>query len=126
MRIIINTSSMIPIYEQIADCVKKLIVSGELQSGDALPSVRQLAQELKISALTVKKAYDRLEEEGFAETIHGKGTQVSCGNLEMLREQRAREAEDALSRAVERAKAGGLTAEEIRELFELIMEEQSE
>ncbi len=126
VRIIINTSSMIPIYEQIADCVKKLIVSGELQSGDALPSVRQLAQELRISALTVKKAYDRLEEEGFAETIHGKGTQVSCGNLEMLREQRAREAEDALSRAVERAQAGGLTAEEIRELFELIMEEQSE
>ena len=73
MKIIINSSSMVPIYEQIVDQVKAQIISGELKEDDNLPSVRTLSKELRISALTVKKAYDSLEQEGFTVTIHGKG-----------------------------------------------------
>ena len=76
MRIIINSSSMVPIYEQITDQIKTLIRGGELKENDNLPSVRALSKDLRISALTVKKAYDSLEEEGFAVTVHGKGTYV--------------------------------------------------
>ena len=74
MKIIINTSSMVPIYEQIIDQIKTLIRNGDLKENDQLPSVRTLSKELRISALTVKKAYDILENEGFTITIHGKGT----------------------------------------------------
>ena len=82
MKIIINSSSMVPIYEQIMDQIKSLITGGDLKQNDALPSVRTLAKELKISALTVKKAYDNLEQEGFTVTIHGKGTYVAASNKE--------------------------------------------
>lgn len=80
MNIIINGSLMVPIYEQIVDQIKALIRSGELQENDNLPSVRALSKELKISALTVKKAYDALESEGFTVTVHGKGTYVAATN----------------------------------------------
>ena len=80
MNIIINTSLMVPIYEQIVDQIKKLIRNGELKENDNLPSVRTLSKELKISALTVKKAYDNLESEGFTVTVHGKGTYVAATN----------------------------------------------
>ena len=83
MKIIINSSIMVPIYEQIVDQIKMLIRNGELKGNDILPSVRVLSKELKISALTVKKAYDSLEEEGFAVTVHGKGTYV-CNNDELF------------------------------------------
>ena len=88
MRIIINSSSMVPIYEQIRDQVKAMIRSGELKENDILPSVRTLSKELKISALTVKKAYDSLEAEGFTATVHGKGTYVTAVNKELLLEER--------------------------------------
>ena len=84
MKIIINHSSMVPIYEQIVDQIKTLIRDGELKENDNLPSVRSLAKELKISALTVKKAYDNLEAEGFTVTIHGKGTYVAAANAELF------------------------------------------
>ena len=87
MKIIINHSSMIPIYEQIVNQIKNQIVKGELQNHDALPSVRLLSKELKISALTVKKAYDYLEEEGFTSTIHGKGTYVKVQNVQLIYEE---------------------------------------
>ena len=87
MKIIINHSSMVPIYEQIVDQIKTLIRDGELKENDNLPSVRSLAKELKISALTVKKAYDNLEAEGFTVTIHGKGTYVAAANAELLLEE---------------------------------------
>ncbi len=77
MKIIINTSLMVPIYEQIVDQIKTLIRNGELKENDILPSVRTLSKDLKISALTVKKAYDSLESEGFTVTVHGKGTYVA-------------------------------------------------
>ena len=86
MRIIINHSSMIPIYEQIVDQIKKQINNHTLKENDALPSVRSLAKELQISALTVKKAYDFLENEGLTKTIHGKGTFVLAVNKDLLEE----------------------------------------
>ena len=84
MKIIIQSTSMTPIYEQIVDQIKTMIQKGELKENDMLPSVRSLAKELKISALTVKKAYDHLEEEGFTITVHGKGTFVLAINQDFV------------------------------------------
>ncbi|MGN0415806.1 MAG: GntR family transcriptional regulator [Agathobacter sp.] len=123
MHIIINHSSMVPIYEQIMDQVKAAITSGELKADTALPSVRNLARELKISALTVKKAYDFLEEEGFTVTVQGKGTYVAAGNRERIKEEQRRLLETELEEAVERGRSSGISDEEIREIFRFIMEE---
>lgn len=123
MHIIINNSSMIPIYEQITNYIKKEIADGTLEADTPLPSVRKLAGDLKISALTVKKAYDHLEEEGFVTTIHGKGTFISSQNKPLVREMQCREIENELSSTVEKAHQYGLTNEEIKELFDIIMEE---
>ena len=102
MNIIINNSSMIPIYEQIVDQIKNEIISGELQENDILPSVRSLAKTLKISALTVKKAYDQLEDEGFTTTIHGKGTFVKAANKELLLEEQKKDVEVSLEMAIQK------------------------
>ena len=123
MKIIINSSSMVPIYEQIMDQIKAKITAGDLKENDALPSVRTLAKELKISALTVKKAYDNLEQEGYTVTVHGKGTYVAAANTERMKEEQRREVEEDLDNAVQKGRRCGLTDEEIRELFELIMED---
>ncbi|MCC2254855.1 GntR family transcriptional regulator [Ruminococcus sp. CLA-AA-H200] len=123
MKIIINSSSMVPIYEQIMDQIKALITAGDLKENDILPSVRTLAKDLKISALTVKKAYDNLEQEGYTVTVHGKGTFVAAANPERMMEERRREVEDDLAKAVEKGRRCGLEDSEIRELFELIMED---
>lgn len=123
MHIIINNSSMIPIYEQITTFIKKEIAAGDLPEDTPLPSVRKLAGDLKISALTVKKAYDRLEEEGFVTTVHGKGTFIASQNKPLVREMQCREIETELAAVVEKAHRYGLTNEEINELFSIIMEE---
>lgn len=122
MRIIINSSSMVPIYEQIGDQVKAMIRSGELKENDSLPSVRTLSKDLKISALTVKKAYDSLEAEGFTATVHGKGTYVTAVNKELLLEEQKKELEADLEMAVQKGRRYGISDEDIRSLFELIME----
>ena len=122
MKIIINSSSMVPIYEQIVDQVKAQIISGELKEDDNLPSVRTLSKELRISALTVKKAYDSLEQEGFTVTIHGKGTYVPAANKEMMMEEYRREVEEELTEVIRKAKRYGLSEEDIREMLELILE----
>lgn len=122
MRIIINGSSMVPIYEQITDQIKTLIRSGELREKDILPSVRVLSKDLKISALTVKKAYDSLEAEGFAVTVHGKGTYVAAVNPSLLLEEQKKELEADLEMAVQKGRRYGISDEDIRSLFELIME----
>lgn len=124
MKIIINSSSMIPIYEQIMDQIKAQITAGDLKENDILPSVRTLAKELKISALTVKKAYDNLEQEGYTVTVHGKGTYVAPANTERMKEEQRREAEADLENAIQKGRRFGLTDDEIREIFDLIMEEQ--
>ena len=123
MHIIINNSSMVPIYEQVVDQIKKNIVSGNLKENEALPSVRSLAAELKISALTVKKVYDKLEEEGFVVTVHGKGTYIAPMNLSYAMEIRKKSVEEEFSKSIEKAKALGLTTEEIKEIFDFILEE---
>ena len=122
MHIIINNSSMVPIYEQIIDQIKSAIIRGELQPDTVLPSVRSLSKELKISALTVKKAYDN-QEEGFTVTVHGKGTYVAATNKNLMREEQLKEVEHDLEQAIMKGRRCGLNDEEIRNLFEMIMED---
>lgn len=124
MKIIINHSSMVPIYEQIVDQIKTLIRNEELKENDNLPSVRSLSKELKISALTVKKAYDNLEAEGFTVTVHGKGTYVSAANAELLLEEQKKEVEADLEMAIQKGRRCGISDEDIRTLFEMILEEK--
>ena len=122
LNLIINHTSMEPIYEQIMAQIKAEVIEGTLTAGDALRSVRALSRELKISALTVKKAYDSLEAEGLVVTVHGKGSFIANTNQELLMEERRKELEKELEEAVRKARVGGLTAKEIRESFEIIME----
>ena len=123
MQIILNNASMIPIYKQLAEQVKSQILSGVLPENEALPSVRTLSASLKISALTVKKAYDKLEEDGFVVTIHGKGTYVAPTDRSLALEARRRAVEEEFTRALDKARAVGMTRQEIRELLELLLEE---
>ena len=124
MHIILNHSSMVPIYEQLMDQIKSEIVQSVLKEGEALPSVRTLAGELRISALTVKKAYDRLEEEGFVTTVHGKGTYVSASDKQLAMETRRRMVEEEFDKAIDRALSVGMEKEEITELVQLLLEEK--
>ncbi|MDI9241292.1 GntR family transcriptional regulator [Fusibacillus kribbianus] len=123
MQIILNNASMIPIYEQMVDQIKNQIIDGKLKETESLPSVRALAASLKISALTVKKAYDRLEEEGFVVTVHGKGTYVAPTNRALAVEARRKTVEEDFARALEKARAVGMEPEEIRQIIEILLEE---
>ncbi len=123
MRIIIHNSSMVPIYEQVVNQIKAQIISGELKDGDILPSVRNMAAELRISSLTVKKAYDFLEEEGLVTTVHGKGTFVNAADSQMAAEARRKAIEDDLSLVISKAFTAGLSEEELKEIFEIILED---
>ena len=123
MHIIINNSSMIPIYEQVVSQIKSEIISGELKEGSCLPSVRTLSADLKISALTVKKAYDLLESEGFVTTVHGKGTFVNETDRQLAYEARRKAVEDDLYKAIQQGFAAGLSREEIKEIIGILMEE---
>ena len=122
MNIIINHSFMVPIYEQIVDQIKTLIRKGELKENDSLPSVRTLSKTLKISALTVKKAYDALEAEGFAVTIHGKGTYIASANAELLLEEQKKEIEHDLEIAIQKGRRCDISDEDMKHLFELLLE----
>ncbi|MBE5907166.1 MAG: GntR family transcriptional regulator [Lachnospiraceae bacterium] len=123
MHVMINHSSMVPIYEQVMEEIKDGILKGTLQEGEALPSVRGMAKELRISALTVKKAYDKLEEEGFVTTIHGKGTFVNASDKSLAMEARRKDVEEEFARAIEKALLAGLTADEIKEIIEIMLED---
>lgn len=122
MHIIINNSSMVPIYEQIMNQIKASIIAGELEEDTALPSVRGLSKELRISALTVKKAYDNLEQEGFTVTVHGKGTFVAAANRERIREEQQREVERELERAIAKGRQCGMTGSELRNLLDILLD----
>ena len=124
MHIILNHSSMVPIYEQLMEQIKSDIIQSELKEGEALPSVRTLAGELRISALTVKKAYDKLEEEGFVTTVHGKGTYVSASDKQLALEARQKAIEDDFDKVVDRALSMGMKKEEISEVVKLILDEK--
>ncbi len=123
MNIIINNSSMQPIYEQIVEQMKAEILKGTLVPDTMLPSVRTLSKDLRISALTVKKAYDALEQEGFVVTVHGKGSFVSSVNANLAMEQQRREVEKVMLEAIRMGRSCGMKNEEMKELFELMIEE---
>ena len=123
MKIIINHSSMCPIYEQIIEQIKEKIMHRELQEDTMLPSVRTLAKELKVSALTVKKAYDALEEEGFVITVHGKGSFVAFAGQELMLEEKRKEVEADLEMAIRKGRSCGMNNEEIKALFEIVLED---
>ncbi len=123
MHILLNKTSMVPIYEQLIDQIKKEIISGELKDDEMLPSVRTLSGELRISSLTVKKAYDKLEEEGFVVTVHGKGTFVAATDHQLAMEARRKSVEEEMAAAIDKAIALGMSKEEILEIATIIMEE---
>jgi len=123
MNIIISNSSEGPIYEQIVRQIKEAILKGELEEGELLPSIRNLAKELQISVITTKRAYDELEKEGFITTIPGKGTYVAAQNKELMREKRLKIVEEKLVEAVIAAKAVNLSLEEIKEMLEILYKE---
>ncbi|MCR5656986.1 MAG: GntR family transcriptional regulator [Butyrivibrio sp.] len=123
MHILLNKTSMVPIYEQLTDQIKNEIISGEIKDDEMLPSVRTLSGELRISSLTVKKAYDKLEEEGFVVTVHGKGTFVAATDHQLAMEARRKSVEEEMAAAIEKAIALGMSKEEILEIATIIMEE---
>ncbi len=120
MDIILSNSSGKPIYEQIADQVREQILSGALSAGDALPSIRVLAKELRISVITTKRAYEELERDGFLDNVPGKGCFVAPQNRELLREAQLRRVEDVLAQAVDEARKGGFSLSELQELLTLL------
>ena len=123
MNLMINNSSMQPIYEQIMEQIKQLVLTGKLKEESPLPSVRSLSKDLKISALTVKKAYDKLEEEGFIITVHGKGSFIAPTNRDLMMEENRRQVEADLEAAVRKGKTCGMSKDELTDLFSLIVEE---
>lgn len=123
MDIIISNSSTSPIYEQISRQIKDQILQGELKAGDALPSMRMLAKELRISLITTKRAYEELERDGFIETVPGKGCFVSEKNTEFLREEQLRQVEGFLQQAADAARRCGLSLDELREMLEILYHE---
>ena len=125
MELIIRNRADQPIYDQIASQIKEQILSGGLEAGQALPSIRALAKELKISVITTKRAYDELEAAGFLYTVAGKGCFVAEKNLDLLREQQLREVEEYLSKAAEAGKRCGLGKDELKKLFSILLEEEA-
>ncbi|MGI5930827.1 GntR family transcriptional regulator [Pseudoflavonifractor sp.] len=120
MDIIISNAGGVPIYDQITRQVKGLILRGELKEGEALPSMRLLARELRISVITTKRAYEELEREGFITTVPGKGCFVAPQDPELAREETLRRVEEHLTRAVEAAKSGGVTLEEMTDTLNIL------
>ena len=120
MKIIISNSDSRPIYEQITAQIKNLIISGELKVGDALPSMRFLAKELRISVITTKRAYEDLERDGFIETVAGKGSFVAGMNTEFIREEHLRISESHLQQAIDAAKTAGISKGELIDTLEML------
>lgn len=124
MHIHLSNASDKPIYEQITTQVKEAILANKLLAGDALPSIRSLAKELKISVMTTKRAYADLERDGFIETVAGKGSFVTERNQDFLREELLRQIEEHLQKAVKTAKIAGIEKEELQEYLSLMLEEE--
>ena len=123
MDIILSNASGAPIYEQIEEQVKSQIMTGELAAGDALPSMRVLAKELKISVITTKRAYEDLERDGFIETVVGKGSFVKGVNNEIMKESMLFAIEEAIEKAVDKAVLGKVSLDEMKEMLAIIYEE---
>lgn len=123
MTVLIDNKSSLPIYDQIYSQIKAQIISGELQEHEALPSIRSLAKDLRISVITTKRAYDELEQEGFLYAVPAKGFFVAAKNTELLREENLKKIEAHLTEAVRLAAPCGLTKQELTEMLELLWEE---
>lgn len=124
MDIIIRNTGESPIYDQIKSQIKGHILRGELREGEALPSLRLLAKDLRVSVITTKRAYDELEREGFIATVPGKGCFVTPRNLELVREEGCRQVEEHLTRAVEVARSAGVSRDELTQMLSLLWEEE--
>jgi len=121
---LISNASSQPIYEQIYTQIKNAIIAGDLEEGDALPSIRQLAKDLRISVITTKRAYEELERDGFIDTVAAKGCFVAAKNIEMLREEKLREIEEHMREILRLAPACGLSDSDVLEQFRVIVEEE--
>ena len=124
MDIIIRNTGDTPIYDQIKSQIKGCILRGELREGEALPSLRLLARDLRVSVITTKRAYEELEREGFIVTVPGKGCFVAPRNLELVREEGRRRVEEHLTKAVEAARSGGVSRDELIQMLGLLWEEE--
>ena len=120
MELVIRNTANQPIYEQIYSQIRAQIIAGTLRPGDALPSIRALAKDLRISVITTKRAYEELEREGFLTTVPGKGCFVAARDLELVREETLRRVEEHLSQAVDLAKGGGVTLEELEQTLTIL------
>ncbi len=123
MDLLISNSSGKPIYEQITSQIKNMIISGCLNEGDALPSMRLLAKELRISVITTKRAYEDLERDGFIETVTGKGSFVARKNIEFIKEQQLKVCEEYLQKAVDTAKQSSISYDELKGVLEVLFRE---
>lgn len=123
MNIIISNSSDKPIYEQITTQIKSMIMTGRLKEGDALPSMRTLAKELRISVITTKRAYEDLERDGFITTVVGKGSFVKAADTRLVREEKLKQIEELISKAVSLAQQSGIERREIEEILEIIYQD---
>ena len=124
MELIIRNTTNQPIYDQIYSQIKAQIIAGKLSPGEALPSIRALAKDLRISVITTKRAYDELEADGFLYTVAGKGCFVAEKNLDLIREQKLKELEDHLDAAVELAAQCGVSALELMEMLRILLKEE--
>ncbi len=123
MNIIISNSSDKPIYDQIVEQIKNMIINGDLKEAEMLPSIRNLAKEIQISVITTKRAYEELEREGYIVSVPGKGSFVSAQNKELLKEARIRIVEEKLSEAVSAAKTIDISMEELQKMLRILYEE---
>ncbi|MBE6082349.1 MULTISPECIES: GntR family transcriptional regulator [Tissierellales] len=124
MKIIVSNSSNEPIYEQVVNQIKEMIIKGELKEGEALPSIRGLARDLSISVITTKRAYEELEKEGFIETVQGKGSFVALQNKELIKEKKLQIIEEKLSEIVKESRLLGISYDEIEEMLKILFEEE--
>ena len=124
MNIIISNTSDKPLYLQIKEQIKEAILKGELKDGELLPSVRAFAHDRGVSVLTTRRVYDELEQEGFAVSQAGRGTFVTMGNLELLRDSKCRIVEEDMQKAIHNAKLFGITKEELQKMMDILFEEE--
>ncbi len=125
MNIIIRNAKNQPIYEQIYEQMKTAVITGQLKEGELLPSIRNLAKDLRISVITTKRAYDELEREGYIDTVAGKGSYVARKNMEIVKETYLKEMEEHMQKIISLAEVCGVEREEVIEMFKLISEEDA-
>jgi GntR family transcriptional regulator len=123
MKILISNNSDSPLYQQIKDQIKDAVFMGELAEGDMLPSIRDFANDLKVSVLTIRRVYEEMEQEGFVTSRMGVGTFVSSGNLEMLRDSKRRLVEQKMQDMIQTAKSLGISREELNAMMDILYEE---